>query len=176
MKNISCETTVHHLILTEEALANYNSNAKISPPLRKKQDIEALIEGLRDGTIDAIVTDHAPHSSEEKDAGVENAPYGIIGFETALPLIFSLTKYGLKPMQLLEKFTAGNRIINKPAPQIKEGTDANLVIYDPQREWEYKKENIVSKSKNSPFIGWKLKGKVLYTIYKGSIVYSAEKK
>ncbi|MCL5674625.1 MAG: dihydroorotase [Candidatus Omnitrophica bacterium] len=172
IKNLSCEVTVHHLVLTEEALINYRTNAKVNPPLRKQADIEALIEGLKDGTIDAIVTDHAPHSSEEKDDGLENAPFGMLGFETALPMVFSLTKYGLKPVQLLEKLIVNpNKIIGYPVPEIKEGMEADFVIYDPSKEWLYKKKDILSKSKNSPFIGWKLKGKVLWTFCKGKIVY-----
>ncbi len=174
IKNISSEVTVHHLILTEEALTGYNPNAKVNPPLRKQSDIEALINGLKEKLIDVIVTDHAPHSSEEKDSGIENAPFGMIGFETALPLVFSLTRYGLKPVQLLEKLIVNpNKIIGYPIPEIKEETEANFVIYNPSKKWIYKKEDILSKSKNSPFIGWELKGKVLYTIYKGNIVYSA---
>jgi dihydroorotase len=173
IKNLSCEATVHHLILTEESLKNYNTNAKVNPPLRTQNDVEALIEGLKDGTIDVIVTDHAPHSSEEKDSGLENAPFGMIGFETAVPLIFSLRKYGLTPMQLLKNLIVNpNKIIGCNIPEIKQDEEANLVIYDPDKKWIYKKENILSKSKNSPFINWELEGKVLYTIYKGEIVYN----
>ncbi|HRR95844.1 MAG TPA: dihydroorotase [Candidatus Ratteibacteria bacterium] len=169
-KNISCEVAIHHLILTEEAVRNYNPNAKVSPPLRTEKDRKALIAGLKDGTIDCIVTDHAPHSEEEKEMGFENSPFGIIGFETALSLSMKLTNEGLSLKEIIKKFTVGPaKVLGIDRGKIKEGSRADIVIFDPDYEWVYKKEEIKSKSKNSPFIGWKLKGKVILTISCGKI-------
>ncbi|MCM8772459.1 MAG: dihydroorotase [Candidatus Omnitrophica bacterium] len=173
LKNITCEVTAHHLTLTEDAVVGYNPNAKVSPPLRTERDRLSLIEGLKDGTIDCIVTDHAPHTFEEKESGFENAPFGIIGFETFLPLCLKLVDYGIKLKEIIYKITYGPaRILNIERGFIEEGKQANIVIFDPDIEWIYTKDKIKSKSKNTPFLNWKLKGKVLYTIYKGNIIYS----
>jgi len=173
-KNISCEVTVHHFTLTEEAVSGYNTNAKVSPPLRTKKDVQAIIKGIMDGTIDCIVTDHAPHTEEEKEMGFENAPFGMIGFETALPLSLKLIEKGVPLEVIISKFTISPaKILGIERGKIEEGKRADIVIFDPNKEWIYRKEDIKSKSKNSPFIGWKLKGKVLYTIFNGKIVYSA---
>jgi len=173
LKNITCEVAVHHLILTEEALKNYDANAKVSPPLRTQTDIKALVKGIKENVIDAIVTDHAPHTEEEKGSGIENAPFGMIGFETALPLAMSLIKYGLKPIQILEKMTVNPaKIIGIKPNSICEGYQANCVIFDPKKEWVLTKDNIKSLSKNTPFLGQKITGKVLVTFYQGTPVYS----
>jgi len=171
-KKITCEAAIHHLILTEEAVSGYNPNAKVSPPLRTEKDRKALIAGLKDGTIDCIITDHAPHSEEEKEMGFEMAPFGMIGFETALSLSMKLLDEGLSLKEIISKFTEGpSRVIGIDRGEIKEGERADIVIFDPDYEWVYKKEEIRSKSKNSPFINWKLKGKVIWTICSGKIVY-----
>ena len=171
-KKITCEAAIHHLILTEEAVSGYNPNAKVSPPLRTEKDRKALIAGLKDGTIDCIITDHAPHSEEEKEMGFEMAPFGMIGFETALSLSMKLLDEGLSLKEIISKFTEGpSRVIGIDRGEIKEGERADIVIFDPDYEWVYKKEEIKSKSKNSPFINWKLKGKVIWTICSGKIVY-----
>ncbi|MCX7705635.1 MAG: amidohydrolase family protein [bacterium] len=141
--------------------------------MRTQEDIKTLIEGIKENTIDAIVTDHAPHSEEEKGSGIENAPFGMIGFETALPLAMSLVKYGIKPMQIIEKLTIGPARILKIQPNtISEGSEANFVIFDPNKEWVLTKDNILSLSKNTPFLEKKIIGKVLCTFYRGSPVYS----
>ncbi len=172
-KNITCEVAVHHLVLTEDALVNYDANAKVSPPLRTNEDIRALIKGIKENIIDAIVTDHAPHSEEEKGSGMENAPFGMIGFETALPLVMSLVKYGLKPIEILRKMTVGPaKILQIDEKPVSEGSEATCVIFDPKKEWILTKENILSLSKNTPFLNKKLVGKVMCTIYHGNIVYS----
>ncbi|MCM8788275.1 MAG: dihydroorotase [Candidatus Omnitrophica bacterium] len=172
-KNITSEVAVHHLVLTEDALSNYDANAKVSPPLRTQQDIKALVKGIKENIIDAIVTDHAPHSEEEKGSGIENAPFGMIGFETALPLAMSLVKYGLKPIQIIEKLTIGPARALKIQPNtINQGAEANCVIFDPEKEWVVTKDSILSLSKNTPFLNKKIKGKVSCTFYRGSIVYS----
>ncbi|MCM8820786.1 MAG: dihydroorotase, partial [Candidatus Omnitrophica bacterium] len=175
MKNLTSEVAIHHLVLTEEDVNGYNTNAKVMPPLRTKKDITALIKGLKDGTIDCIVTDHAPHTQEEKDSGFESAPFGIIGFETALSLSMALQEKGLSIMNIISLLTTGPaRVLGIDRGCIAEGRYADVVVFDPEREWIYRKEDIRSKSKNSPFIGRKMKGKVLKTICKGKVVFSLE--
>ncbi len=174
-KRITCEAAIHHLILTEEAVSGYNPNAKVSPPLRTENDRKSLIAGLKEGIIDCIVTDHAPHSEEEKEMGFEMAPFGMIGFETALSLSMRLLDEGFSLREIIGKFTEGpSRVMGIDRGEIKEGKRADIVIFDPDYEWVYKKEEIKSKSKNSPFINWKLKGKVIWTIYSGKIVYQID--
>lgn len=175
MDNLTCEVAIHHLFLTEDEVRDYNTNAKVSPPLRTKKDVTALIKGLKDGTVDCLVTDHAPHSEEEKGSGFENAPAGIIGFETALSLAMELQEKGLTLMQIIALFTTGPaKVLGIEKGCIMEGKDADVVIFAPEKEWVYRRENIKSKSKNSPFIGRRMKGKVVKTIYKGRVVFSEE--
>lgn len=175
-KNITCEAAVHHLFLTEEAVKGYNTNAKMMPPLRTGKDVKALIKGLKDGTIDCIVTDHAPHSEEEKESGFENAPFGIIGFETALSLAMELQEQGLTIERIVSLFTVGPaRVLGIDRGMLGKGKRADITVFDPRVEWVYRKEDILSKSKNSPFIGRKMKGRVTTTIYKGRIVFSSYK-
>ncbi len=172
-KNISCEVTAHHLSLTESAVSGYNADAKVMPPLRTKADIKALIAGLKDGTIDCIVTDHAPHSAEEKESGFENAPFGMIGFETALSLAMELKKQGLSVVQIVSKFTVGPAgVLRIDRGRLGEGLRADIVVFDSEAEWVCRKEDIKSKSKNSPFIGRKMQGRVVATLYKGRAVFS----
>jgi len=172
---VTCEVAVHHLILTEEAVADYDTNAKVSPPLRTKEDIRALIRGLKDGTIDAIVTDHAPHTREEKEAGFEEAPFGMIGFETALSLALSLQEAGLTLQEIVARMTVGPaRAFGLHRGVVAEGRRADLVILDPDRQWVYTKESVVSKSKNSPFLNRKMRGKVVATICHGKVAYQSQ--
>ncbi len=171
---VSCEATIHHLILTEEAIKEYGTNAKVNPPLRKRKDIEALKRGLIDGTIDALVTDHAPHSSEEKETDMESASFGIIGSETLLPLSLSLISKELPLPKLLSKLTSNPaKILGlKGRGIIREGNIADITIFDPKKRWKVKEEDLKSKSRNTPFLGWQMKGKVLFTLHNGKIVYS----
>lgn len=171
--DVWAEASPHHFTLTEEAVKKYGVNAKMNPPLRTEVDRQAIIEALKDDTIEIIATDHAPHTEEEKAAGLMAAPSGIIGLETALALgITSLVKEGhLDLMHLLDKLT------NKPAMMyglesgtIEEGAPADLVIFDPEELWTVTDE-FASKAKNSPFIGWELQGKVKYTICSGNVVF-----
>ena len=170
--NLHAEATPHHFTLTDEAVLKYGALAKMNPPLRSEEDRSAIIEGLADGTIDIIATDHAPHSREEKARSITAAPSGIIGLETSLALgITSLVRPGhLTLMQLLEKMTVNPaRLYHLNAGEIREGAPADLVLFDPEEEWtptEY-----VSKSSNSPFTGWKLYGKVKMTVCGGETVY-----
>lgn len=174
---ISSETCPHYFSFTVDEVLKSGSNAKMNPPLREEKDRQAIIEGLKDGTIDAIITDHAPHSEDEKNKELSKAPNGIIGFETALPaIITNLVDKGLLTEMDVVRLTSYNpaRLLKIDKGEIKEGKIADLTIYDPNEEYIYTKDMIVSKSKNTPFIGKKLKGKVEYTIVSGKIVYKSE--
>lgn len=170
---IHAEATPHHFTLTEEAVKQYGSLAKMNPPLRTEADRMAIIEGLKDGTIDIIATDHAPHSAEEKaKEPMWTAPSGIIGLETSLGLgITSLVKEGhLTLMEMLEKMTVNPaRLYKLPGGSIEVDKPADLVIFAPNETWIV--ENFVSKSSNSPFKGAELYGKIHYTVCNGKIVY-----
>ena len=171
---VTAEVTPHHFILTDEAVSRYDTNAKMNPPLRGKKDREAVIEGLKDGTLDAIATDHAPHSEDEKKVEFDLAPFGIVGLETALPLSLKLVEDGVLSLsEMISKLTdAPSNVLNLGKGTLKTGEAADVVIFDPDQDVTINKENFHSKSKNSPFNGWKLKGKVNYTIVKGKVVYS----
>ena len=172
--NVWAEVTPHHFTLTEEAVLKHGALAKMNPPLRTEADRDALIKGLKDGTIDMIATDHAPHSAEEKARPLTEAPSGITGLETALALgITNLVKKGhLTMVQLMEKMSYNPaRLYHLDCGCLEENGPADLVIFDPEKTWIVKKEEFASKAANSPFIGEELTGKVIYTICKGTIVY-----
>jgi len=156
---VTCDVAAHHLLLTDEALAGFDSQYKVKPPLRTQADVDALIAGLKDGTIDAIVTQHTPHEVEFKDVEFEVAEYGNI----ALQATFStLLKAGLDLNLIVQKMAVKPReILNVESAIIIEGKKANLALLDPNAEWQYTKQNNQSKSYNSPFIGQNLKGKVV---------------
>lgn len=172
---ITCETCPHYYSFTQDEVLVSGTNAKMNPPLRTEEDKQAIIQGLKDGTIDAIITDHAPHSEEEKARELSKAPNGIIGFETALSAtITNLVDPGYIDylnMVRLMSYTPARLLKLDDRGEIKEGMTADLTIFDPNIEYVYEKESIVSKSKNTPFIGKKLKGMVQYTIVGGRIVY-----
>lgn len=175
---ITCETCPHYFTFTVDEVLKSGTNAKMNPPLREEKDRKAIIEGLKEGTIDAIITDHAPHSEEEKNQDLKKAPNGIIGFETALSAeIMNLIDTGDLSYLDLVKVTSYNpaKLLNIDRGTIEEGKIADITIFDPNQKYLYTKDRIVSKSKNSPFIGKELKGKVKYTIVDGRIVYSEEK-
>ena len=173
---ITCETCPHYFTFTVDEVKKSGTNAKMNPPLREEKDRLAIIEGLKEGTIDCIITDHAPHSEEEKAQDLSKAPNGIIGFETALPAeIMNLVDTGDISYLDLVKLTSYNpaKLIKIDRGTIEVGKVADITIFDPNEQYVYTKEMIVSKSKNSPFIGKKLKGKVKYTIVSGKIVYKS---
>lgn len=170
--NLYAEVSPHHFSLSEQAIEKHGSLAKMNPPLKSLWHKEKLIEGLKDGTIDIIATDHAPHTREEKSGNIESAPSGIIGLETALALSLTnlVNKGHLSMIDMLEKLTVNPAKLYKlDRGFIKEQSRADLVIFSPEEE--YLVESFSSKSSNSPFLGEKLRGKVKYTIAKGEIVY-----
>jgi len=173
--DVHAEATPHHFTLTEEAVLKYGTNARMNPPLRTEEDRQAIIEGIKDGTIDLIVTDHAPHSVEEKERPMEKAMSGITGLETSLALgIHSLVKPGhitlLKLMELMSKNPS--ELYRLTPVSITKGAPADIVIFGEDEEWIVK--DFASKAVNTPFIGWTLPGKVHYTICSGNIVYSTK--
>ena len=179
--SITAEATPHHLTLTEERIIGktsnkpFDTNAKVNPPLRTEEDIEALIKGLKDGVIDAIATDHAPHTLADKNCGLRQAAFGISGFETAFGCLMTLVHQGqLSLAQLISKLTCEPaRIINRSGElgTLKTEAPANITILAADREWIVNSRNFASKGKNTPHDGHKFKGKVVATIANGRIVY-----
>lgn len=170
---VTCETCPHYFTLTEEAVAEYNTNAKVNPPLKSREDVRAVIRGLKDGTIDAIATDHAPHNIEEKNVEFNLAAFGMVGLETALALVITrlVDTKALTLKEAIEKLTvAPAKILNLNKGTLRVGADADIIIVDPKAEWTVDASQFASKSKNTPFHGWKLKGKVLYTIVGGKVI------
>ena len=178
---VTAEVTPHHLTLTEERITGkasnepFDTNAKVNPPLRTKEDVQALIEGLKDGIIDAIATDHAPHTLADKNCGLELAAFGISGFETAFGCLMSLVHRGAVSLtQLISKLTCEPaKVINRNGElgTLKAGTPANITIFDLEHEWIVNSSNFASKGKNTPYDGDKFKGKVMATIANGRIAY-----
>ena len=175
--NVTCETCPHYFTLTDEAVKGFDTNTKINPPLRTKEDRKAVMEGLKDGTIDVIATDHAPHTKADKDVEFDLAPFGIIGLETALSLAINelVDKKIIKWDELIKKMSyIPSEILgltNKGRLSI--GADADIVIIDPDKKFKFAKETIVSKSKNSPFIGRDFVGCAVVTIRSGKVVHKA---
>ena len=178
---VTAEVTPHHLTLTEERIAGespnkpFNTNAKVNPPLRTGEDVQALVKGLKDGVIDAIATDHAPHTLADKDCGLELAAFGISGLETAFGCLMSLVHQGeISLTQLIAKLTCEPAKVigrNSELGTLKTGAPANIAILDPDREWIVNSLDFVSKGKNTPYDGYKFNGKVMATIANGRIVY-----
>jgi dihydroorotase len=172
---VTAETAPHYFTLTDEAVRTFDTSTKVNPPLRTPHDVEALKQGLRDGTIDAIASDHAPHSSLEKDVEFDAAACGIIGLETSLPLTLALVAQNVLSLrQAAEKLTCNPaRILGLNKGRLAIGADADITIIDLNAEYTVDINTFKSKSKNSPFHRWRLKGCVRYTIVSGTIVYQA---
>lgn len=157
---VTCDVAAHHLVLTEDLLAGFDSHFKVKPPLRTSADAEALIGGLKDGTIDAVVSQHTPHEVEFKQVEFETAEYGMIGLQTVLPL---LVRAGLEPALIAEKLAFGpRRVLGLPGGSLGPGTKADLVAFDPAAEWEFNAETNRSRSANSPLFNQKLQGRVSF--------------
>jgi len=174
--SVTAEATPHHLTLTHESLYDYGTHFKMNPPLRTKSDVDALIEGLSDGTIDAIATDHAPHENLVKELEFDRAAFGIVGLETAFGLTMKLVKDGrLNLLRAVELLTTGPAsVLNLPYGKISIGSPADITVFDPNSYFVFNQQQSKSKSKNSPFYGWKLPGVIKYTIFQGKIAYSSK--
>jgi len=171
---ITCETCPQYFTLTEDEILSKGALAKINPPLRTEQDVQGIIAGLKDGTIDAIATDHAPHSEEEKSRPLTKAPSGAVGLETSLALSLTAlyhTKQLTLPEVIRRMSTNPADILHLPKGRMSIGVDADLVIFDPDEQWVVDPEKFASKGRNTPFIGCKVRGKVKYTIVGGEIIY-----
>jgi len=170
---VTAETTPHYFTLTHSAVAGYNTAAKVNPPLKTPYDVEAVKKGLAEGVIDVIATDHAPHSYLEKDVEFDKAAFGMIGFQTALPLTLELVREGIMSMaEAVAKLSTNSaRILGVPGGRLLEGKAADLTIIDPEHSYLFEDHLILSKSKNSPFIGMNLKGIAALTMVGGKIVW-----
>ena len=174
LTNITAEAAPHHFTLTDEAVMEYRTFSKMNPPLRSEKDRLAVIEGLRDGTIDAIATDHAPHDQESKRVPLTSAAFGIVGLETMLPLSLGLYHQDIMPLrEVLGAMTyKAADIIHQPVGRLKKGTRADLTLIDLEMDWKIEPEDFSSLSKNSPFDSWKTKGRAIRTVYAGETVYT----
>ncbi len=174
---VTCEVAPHHFTLTDEALdgaVKYDTNLKMNPPLREAADRDAMLEGIADGTVDVIATDHAPHHADEKMVEFDRAPFGITGLETAIPLVFERLVHSgritvARAIELLSTNPA--RVLNLPGGSLTDGAPADIVVIDPDRRVTIDATRQVSKSKNTPFHGWELRGAAAYTLVGGRIVY-----
>ena len=173
--NITAEVCPHHFILSSDDIKTDDPNYKMNPPLRTPKDVEALKQGLKDGTIEVISTDHAPHSAQEKTGSMKNAPFGIVGLETSLPLTYTelVEKDVITLKQMVEKMCLNPaKILGLDRGTLQKGHPADVIIVDTEQEYAIDKNKFVSKGHNTPFDGWKVKGKVLYTICDGKIVFN----
>ena len=171
---VTAEATPHHFTLTDKSVLSYDTNAKVNPPIRSKEDMEGIREGIREGVIDIIATDHAPHTEDEKKVEFDLAPFGISGLETALPLALKLVEDGVLTLtELIRKLTINPaQIIKSDRGTVKLGAPADVVIFDSNKVIKVDRDKFRSKGKNTPFHGWQLSGQVLYTIVGGQIVFS----
>ena len=174
---VTAEACPHHFTLTEEVTRGYNTHAKMNPPLRTSADVQAIKDGLRDGTIDVIATDHAPHATQEKQQEFTEAPFGIVGLETALSLTLALVEEGVLTLEsAIDKLsTAPAKAFSLNAGTLAVGAPADVAIVDPDRQWEVDPSRFRSKSRNTPFAGWTVKGRVTTTIVSGRVVYELDR-
>jgi dihydroorotase len=173
---VTAEATPHHFTLTDEAVESYRTDAKVNPPLREAEDRAAVIAGVADNTLDVIATDHAPHHYDEKEQAFEDAPFGLVGLETALGLaITELVEKGVidLPGLVLRMSTAPARAFRLPGGSLRRDAPADITIFDPSLEWTVDPKRFVSKSRNTPFTGRTLRGRAVITIVNGHIVFDA---
>lgn len=172
---ITAEVCPHHFTLTDEAVPTYGANAKMNPPLRTERDRTALIEGLADGTIDAIATDHAPHAEYEKQRGMDRAPFGVVGLETALALTLRLVQQGrlTLPRAITCLTSAPAAVLGLQNGTLKPGAAADVALINPDASWTVDPKRFRSKGRNTPFGGWALKGQVIRTVVMGKTVYQS---
>ena len=173
---VTAEATPHHFLLTDDLVESFDTNLKVNPPLRTKNDVDAILKGLADGTIDCIASDHAPHSVEEKELEFDYAPFGLIGLETSLGLAITrlINEKILTWVETVERMsTAPARILDIPGGTLNEGEPADITVIDPELEWIVNPNDFKSLSRNSPFAGWKLKGKAMMTVVDGNVVYTS---
>jgi dihydroorotase len=174
--HVTAEGTPHHFTLTHEAVAGYRTDAKVNPPLRTADDVEAVREGVRDGTLDCIATDHAPHHYDEKEQAFEDAPFGLVGLETALGLaITELVDRGILGLpDLVQRMSTGPaRAFHLPGGNLRKGTPGDVTVFDPEERWTVDPGRFASKSRNTPFAGRELRGRVRLTVVGGRVVWDA---
>ena len=172
--HLTCETCPQYFTLTEDEVLTQGAMARVNPPLRTRNDVAGIVAGLRDGTIDVIATDHAPHSAEEKARSLTRAPSGMIGLETSLAIALTQLYHTRRmdlPAIIKRMSTTPADILRLPRGRMSLGAQADLVLFDPDEEWTVDPEQFASKARNTPFAGWKVKGKVKYTIVKGQVIY-----
>ena len=171
---LTCETCPQYFTLTEDEVLTQGAMARVNPPLRTRNDVAGIVAGLRDGTIDVIATDHAPHSAEEKARSLTRAPSGMIGLETSLAIALTQLYHTRRmdlPAIIKRMSTTPADILRLPRGRMSLGAQADLVLFDPDEEWTVDPEQFASKARNTPFAGWKVKGRVKYTIVKGQVIY-----
>jgi dihydroorotase len=170
---VTAEVTVQHVTLNDESTKGYDPNVKCNPPLRSETDRAACLAGLLDGTLDALVTDHAPHAPMDKAVEYEEAPFGVIGLETALPVMLLLVSQGKLPLAtLVERLTAGPaRVLGLPGGDLAVGSPADVTLVNPELAWNIQPEHFLSRSRNTPFGGWDVRGRVVTTVVGGRVVY-----
>jgi dihydroorotase len=173
---VTAEASPHHLMLTEECLRGYDTHFKMAPPLRSMRDVEALRKAVAEGLVEIIATDHAPHGIVDKAVEFDQAANGIIGLQTAVPLTLQLVHDGiLTPQKWVESLSYNPaRLLNLPYGTLRIGKDADVTLIKPDLEWTLTEDRILSKSRNSPFLGWKFKGAIAGTIVGGKLIYSEE--
>jgi dihydroorotase len=175
--SVTAEVTPHHLALTDEATLGYDTNTKMAPPLRSAKDVEACRRALSEGVIDVIATDHAPHAVHEKEVEFTEAPPGVLGFETAYGVVMDMVRNDeLTPLELMRRMsTNSTRIMNVPGGSLAVGSPGDVVVLDPERTWTYDPAKGYSKSRNSPWAGQQLTGRVIATVVGGGLVYHSDR-
>jgi dihydroorotase len=172
---VTCEVTPHHLLLTDAQVTSYDTNTKMNPPLRTQEDVNALVKGLADGSIDAIATDHAPHNANDKMLEFDRAPFGVIGLETAVSLILDrFVRTGIIGIDRMVQLFSVNpaKILKLERGTLAKGAWADITLLDTEAHFEVNAENLLSRSRNTPFAGWKLRGAPSATIVRGKVVWT----